>query len=85
MIITCDHGRGSIDKSAWRHHGINNPNSDQIWIAVIGPDTPHSGEMKIPGQLYQNQIARTISSLLGLDYQNNPTPGQPIGGVLGKE
>jgi hypothetical protein len=83
LIITCDHGRGSVKKDDWRHHGIEMTNSDQIWIAVIGPDTPAMGEIRTPGQLYQNQVARTISALLGLDYQNNPAPGQSIGGVLG--
>ncbi|HZY82686.1 MAG TPA: alkaline phosphatase family protein [Cyclobacteriaceae bacterium] len=85
MIITCDHGRGSINKDDWRHHGIEMQNSDQIWVAVIGPDTAASGEIKVPGQLFQNQVARTISRLLGLDYQNNPAPGQPLGTVIGSK
>jgi hypothetical protein len=84
MIITCDHGRGSVEKDAWRHHGIKVPNADQIWIAVIGPDSPATGEVKTAGQLYQNQVAKTISTLLGTDYQNNPTPGSAIPSVTGK-
>lgn len=84
VIITVDHGRGSVNKADWRHHGIKMPNSDQIWMAVIGPDTPATGEVKAPGQLYQNQIAKTMAAFLGVDYQNNPSPGAAIGSVTGK-
>lgn len=84
IIITTDHGRGSVNKADWRDHGIKMPNADQIWIAVIGPDTPATGEVKAPGQLYQNQVAKTLASLLGLDYQNTPLPGGAIPEVLGK-
>lgn len=85
MIITVDHGRGSVGKADWFHHGIDKPNSDQIWIAAIGPDTPARGEIATPGQLYQNQVAKTLAALLGLDYQNNPAPGAAIEAVLGKK
>jgi hypothetical protein len=78
IIITCDHGRGSVNKADWRHHGINIPNADQIWVAIIGPDTPATGEMRSAGQLFQNQVAKTISVLLGLDYQNTPAPGPAV-------
>ncbi len=84
VIITCDHGRGSVNKDDWRHHGIKMPNADQIWMAVIGPDTPATGEMKSAGQVYQNQIAKTISKLLGVDYQNTPAPGLAVSTVFGR-
>lgn len=80
FIITCDHGRGDTDKDDWKHHGIKMPNADQIWVAVLGPDTPPTGE-QTNGQIYQNQIARTISNLLKLDY-NPPNAGLPIPGIV---
>lgn len=84
IIITCDHGRGSVTIDDWRHHGTNTVNSDQIWIAAIGPDMQAGGEIKSVGQVYQNQIAKTIAALMGVDYQNNPAPGNAIPGILGK-
>lgn len=84
MIITVDHGRGSVNNVDWRDHGINMPNADQIWVAAIGPDTPATGEQKTPGQLYQNQVAKTVAALLGVEYKNNPAPGEVMKGVIEK-
>ncbi len=78
LIITTDHGRGSSTIEGWKHHGQETPDSNQIWIAVIGPDTPALGEMKNANQLYQNQVAKTAAAFLGLDYQNEPKPGAVI-------
>ncbi|XOV91293.1 MAG: sulfatase-like hydrolase/transferase [Bacteroidota bacterium] len=71
LIITTDHGRGTMPKDTWRSHGTSIKGADQIWIAVIGPDTPASGEMYDDKQYYQNQVARTITSLLGLKYDQS--------------
>lgn len=84
IIITTDHGRGSSGKDEWRHHGSETKNSDEIWIAVMGPDTPAMGEMKEGQQVYQSQIAKTLSSLLGIEYLNAPAPGQAIPQAIGK-
>jgi hypothetical protein len=78
LIITVDHGRGFHDKDAWRHHGSKVPNTDQIWIAIMGPDTPSSGEVKSSGQLYQNQIAKTLAMFLGLNFENGRIAGNVI-------
>jgi len=78
IIITCDHGRGSVNKDDWRHHGIKIPNADQIWIAAIGGSVSAKGEIRTAGQVYQNQVAKTIASLLGLDYSTTPSPGAAI-------
>ncbi|MEX2594656.1 MAG: alkaline phosphatase family protein [Anditalea sp.] len=68
LIITTDHGRGTQPKSTWKSHGTNIPDAGQIWIAVMGPDSPALGEVKKAGQLYQNQVARTLSTALGVVY-----------------
>lgn len=68
FIITTDHGRGTVPVDTWRSHGTEINGADQIWMAVIGPDTPATGEVKTAGQLYQNQVARTAAALLGVDY-----------------
>src|SRR5271156_3212071 len=67
FIITCDHGRGSGPK-LWRDHDKNIAGAENIWIAVIGPDTPAKGEMTNVPRVTQSQIAATIAQLLGQDY-----------------
>jgi predicted AlkP superfamily pyrophosphatase or phosphodiesterase len=68
FIITTDHGRGDKIKDQWKDHGQKIEDASQIWIAVIGPDTPPQGEMNSTQQLYQRQIATTISTLLGFQF-----------------
>jgi hypothetical protein len=75
LIITTDHGRGSARPDDWRHHGSGINQADEIWLAVIGPDTPALGEVTEKGQLYQNQVAHTLARFLGLNYQSN----KPVG------
>lgn len=67
LIITSDHGRGN-DSETWKSHGQKVANADQIWMAVLGPDTPATGEMKGESQYYQNQIAKTLAAFLGLNF-----------------
>lgn len=67
LIITTDHGRGT-DTESWKHHGRKVDAADQIWIALIGPDTKAVGEVKEDCQLYQNQVAKTMAAFLGLDW-----------------
>ena len=78
FIITTDHGRGSglVD---WKEHGAKLPGSENIWIAVIGPDTPPLGERRGPPAVKQAQIASTIAALLGLDYRSaEPKAAAPL-------
>ncbi len=68
FIITTDHGRGSGLKQ-WRDHDYNVAGAENIWIAVMGPDTPPKGEMASVPRVTQSQIAATIAALLGEDYR----------------
>ena len=70
-------------KEDWKHHGQKIAEADQIWMAVIGPDTPSSGELKGESQYYQNQVARTMAALLGLDYKQDKPVGDSIRPMLG--
>jgi len=84
FIITTDHGRGSgpID---WKEHGVEQPGSENIWIAVLGPDTRALGERTHTAPVSQAQIAATVAALLGKDYrQAVPAAAVPIAGVLGQ-
>jgi hypothetical protein len=66
LIVTTDHGRG-VQGSDWAEHDITIPGSDDIWLAVVGPDTPDRGEVTEAGTLYQGQVAATLLQFLGLD------------------
>jgi len=78
FIITTDHGRGTIPKETWKSHGTSVKESDEIWFAVIGPDTPATGVMQSPQQLYQNQFAKTAARFMGVEYENE----KPVGSVV---
>lgn len=77
LFITTDHGRGN-GQNNWRKHRLMAAGSRHIWFAVIGPDTPAFGEMKMRSKTYQNQVAKTIAAFLGLDYGNK----EPVGEVV---
>ena len=79
LIITADHGRGNNNEEDWKHHGSKMPDADQIWMAILGPDTPVLGEVKNEQQLYQNQVAKTLAAFLGFDYSND---GKKAGDVI---
>lgn len=83
MVIMTDHGRGVYPKVNWKSHSVNTPNSDEIWIAAIGPDTPPMGELKKEDQLYAMQVARTLVELLGFKYPVERA-GEVIPSILGK-
>ena len=46
-------------------------------MAALGPDTPPEGEMT-SNQIYQKQIAKTLATFLGEDYQNEFVVGETI-------
>jgi hypothetical protein len=78
FIITCDHGRGGGLK-LWRDHDKNIAGAENIWIAVIGPDTPATGEMSNVPRVTQSQIAATVAQLLGQDYRASvPQAAEPL-------
>jgi hypothetical protein len=68
FIITTDHGRGKTS-ARWPSHGLFINGSSQTWLAVIGPNIKPLGEMKSDEQIYQKQIAQTIASLVGENFQ----------------
>jgi hypothetical protein len=81
FIITTDHGRGEGDQ--WTGHSAFVDGAREIWIAVLGPDSEPLGELTTPGQLYQNQVAKTVAAFLGLEYTNERPVGEVIG-TIGK-
>ncbi len=83
LIVSTDHGRGS-GPVEWREHGVEQKGSEDIWIAVIGPDTPPLGERRDAAVVTQAQIAATIAALVGEDFQAyKPNAAPPLREVLG--
>lgn len=78
ILITTDHGRG-VTPADWVEHGEGIAGSEDIWVAVIGPDTPRRGEAAPSAPVHQADIAATVLTLLGLDDRDfNPQAGPPI-------
>jgi hypothetical protein len=82
FLITTDHGRGN-DPAEWKEHGKKIRGSENIWLAVVGPDTAALGERSQVAPVTQSQIAATVAALLGEDYRRDvPAAGLPIEDVL---
>jgi hypothetical protein len=83
FIVTTDHGRGS-GLTEWKEHGVEQKGSDDVWIAVLGPDTPALGERRAIAPVTQAQIAATLAALLGRDFRAAaPAAAPPLTDVLG--
>jgi hypothetical protein len=52
----------------------------EIGMAVVGPDTPASSEMRLQGQYYQNQIAATEKNP-GHDFKSDLPAGKHVGSM----
>jgi hypothetical protein len=82
FIVTTDHGRGSgpVD---WKEHGVDSPGSEDIWIAVLGPDTPALGERRNAPPVTQAQVAATVAALLDRDFRKAaPRAAAPLPDVI---
>jgi arylsulfatase A-like enzyme len=78
LILTTDHGRGTTPRD-WAEHDRGIEGSQDVWIAIIGPDTPDRGEVTDTAPVHQADVAATILRLLGLDYRElDPEMGPPI-------
>jgi hypothetical protein len=81
FIITTDHGRGS-GLTEWKEHGVEEKGSENVWIAVLGPDTAPLGERSQVAPVAQAQIAATVAAFVGKDYHRDvPKAALPIAGV----
>lgn len=100
MIVVTDHGRGQRLED-WQHHASKQAvlgymknldtfpegivGANEIWMAAIGPQIKPLGVMKTQSEIKQNQIAATVLTLLGEDYQTfDNTIGKPINEIVAK-
>lgn len=84
LFITTDHGRGDKDKRKWTSHGSDIEGADEIWFAVMGPNTPALGEIKTSTQFYQKQFAQTMAKLMRLTFEANQPIAKEIEMVIKK-
>ena len=82
LLVTCDHGRGDRIKDQWRDHGQRIEDAGQLWVAVMGPDSPPLGEVSVKTVLYQKQIAPTLAALLGLHFVPDRGEALPISTII---
>jgi hypothetical protein len=82
FVLTTDHGRGRT-LADWKNHGKDVEGAEEIWIAVLGPDTPALGEVSEGEPVTQAQIAATVGALIGKDYRmKSPEAGPPLSEAL---
>ncbi|MGH8222454.1 MAG: hypothetical protein ACREQZ_05725, partial [Woeseiaceae bacterium] len=82
LVITTDHGRGRTPAD-WTEHDAGIQGSQDIWLAIIGPDTPALGEARDFPDVTQSDIAATMLQYLELDYRKfNADAGPPVPGSL---
>jgi hypothetical protein len=78
LLITTDHGRGRLPAD-WRNHGVRAPGSEDVWIALVSPAMSQRGPWRGGPALSTNQIAATLASWLGVDWNaEHPSAGKPI-------
>ena len=82
LIITADHGRGRTPAD-WAEHDAGIQGCQDIFIAILGPQTPALGEAKDYADVTQSDVAATMLQYLGLDWRKfNENAGPPIPGSL---
>lgn len=80
LMIMPDHGRG--EGGQWTSHGASIPHANDTWLIAMGPGIKPLGELKNSGQIYQDQLAKTMVKLLGFDFTSANPIGEAIGSVL---
>jgi len=82
LLLTVDHGRGR-GPADWTDHGAKVEGAEEIWFAVLGPDTPALG-VRENVNATQAMTASTVAALLGEDFRATyPAVAPPLPGVVG--
>jgi hypothetical protein len=78
MLLATDHGRGRTPAD-WRNHGAKVAGADEVWLAFVSPRMTARGEWQQHPPLSNSQVAATLASWLGVDWQAvRPSAGAPI-------
>ncbi|WP_027076486.1 sulfatase-like hydrolase/transferase [Maribacter antarcticus] len=78
FLITTDHGRGTQPLDTWKGHGSSVNGAGQVWLIAFGKGVSAEGEVAKNEQLYSNQIAPTISTILGLNDETTKMEGKLV-------
>lgn len=76
LLVTTDHGRGR--GRLWSQHGREMPASGHTWLAALGPNIPATGEVRVPGQHHQAELAGQLARCLGVPYPAAPAPAESV-------
>ena len=75
LVLATDHGRGESAEN-WTSHGEKVPESDRIWMAVMGPGVQPLGVRRGVATI-QAQVAATVAALLGEDFRSEQPKAAP--------
>jgi hypothetical protein len=78
LFITTDHGRGDVVKKEWTSHGTSIIGANEIWFAAMGPGIKPKNEVRNNMQVFQQQFAQTMASLLGITFIAEHPVGEKI-------
>jgi len=67
FIITTDHGRGQ-KTNTWVRHDMFTAGSSNTWLMTLGPMLEQKGEVKVKGEILNEQLAQTIANLSGYTF-----------------
>lgn len=80
LVLTVDHGRGRGPRD-WTDHNAKVQGAEEVWMAVLGPDTPALG-VRENVRATQAMIASTVAKLLGEDFRSEvPKAAAALPGV----
>jgi len=80
LVLTVDHGRGRTPRD-WTDHNAKVEGAEEVWMAVMGPDTPALG-VRENVHATQAMIASTVAELLGEDFRSKvPNAAKALPGV----
>jgi hypothetical protein len=83
LLIVNDHGRGHGPEE-WKNHGAKIDGAENVWFAMLGPNTPALGERTSTEPLTLAQVAATLAAALGEDYCGAvPQAARPIVDAVG--
>jgi hypothetical protein len=80
LMIMPDHGRG--EGNQWTSHGASIPHANDTWLIAMGPGIKPLGELRNEGQIYQDQLAKTMVKLLGFEFSSVNPIGAAIDSIL---
>ena len=77
LMVATDHGRGSAPEE-WKNHSNKHQGSQNVWVALMGPDTPARGERSDGGLFQLAQVAAMVAAAAGEDYAGAVTQAAPV-------